>query len=205
MRKLLLLVFTLVLSFALVACGNGADSDQSSNNNEGTSEEQKGKNDDKEKDSNTEESDVGKLTILYKNKELDENAESGPINLNVNAIQLSELEVSDDYKEMFDNKDKVTVIALKMKVENSSDDTISIYPDQATITTDAGDQVDADVFLSESIGGDFIGKVKKEGDVIFVVNSPANDIGQVNLIVDGAHDENYDKIGEQIKMSFTTK
>lgn len=159
----------------------------------------------KVEDENVQESEIGKMTIFYKNKELDENAESGPMSLNVNAIQIGELEVAEDYKEMFDNKDKVTVITLKMKAENSSDDTINYYPDQATITTDAGDQSDAEIFLSDSIGGEFIGKVNKEGQVFFLVNSPASDIGEVNLIVDGPNNEDFDSVGEKVKMTFATK
>lgn len=219
MKKFLVLLFALVLSVGLAACGSeGSDSEAGTNNNDNSADENENveqddneskdegsENEDKADDGNVQESEIGKMTITYKNKELEENAESGPITLSVSALQVGELEVAEDYKEIFDNKDKLTAITMELKAENSSDDTVGIYPDQATITTDAGDQVDADVFLSDQVGGDFIGKVKKEGSVYFFVDTPAEEIGQINLIVDGAHDEDYESIGDQIKMSFTTK
>lgn len=201
----------LILSVGLVACGG-----ESSNGNnekvpkESASTQNKDNKDDSSKeatkeDDTVQESDIGKMTIVYKNKDLNENAESGPMSLTINAIQLGELEVAEDYKEIFDDKDKLTVVTIQMKAENSSDDTIGFYPDQATITTDAGDQVDADMLLSEQVGGDFIGKVKKEGQVFFLVDTPASEIGQVNLIIDGAHNEDFEEVGKQIKLSFETK
>ncbi|MDY0395491.1 hypothetical protein RWE15_14980 [Virgibacillus halophilus] len=127
----------------------------------------KPKKEEKTKDENVQESEVGKMTITYKDKDINENAESGAIKFNVYAIQVGDLEIAKDYQDSFDGKEKATAITMKVKSENTSDETMGFYPDQATLTTDAGDQVDADMFLSDDIGGDFIGKVKKEGNIIF--------------------------------------
>ncbi len=204
-------MFALVLSVGLVACASSdSESDKSADATETDSGNDKAKDEEKEKEDkseneNVQESEMGKMTIAYKNKELDENAESGPMKLNVNAIQVADFEIAEDYRDMFEGKEKATVIVFKMKAENTSDDTIGFYPDQATITTDAGDQSDADILLSDEVGGDFIGKVKKEGQVFFLVDTPSKDISKVNLIVDGAHDENFEQVGEQIKKEFPVK
>ncbi|WP_099157064.1 hypothetical protein [Virgibacillus ndiopensis] len=210
LKKLVFLFAVMVISgLVLSACGE-ATSDNSEENAKAESNQSTASDDSAENEKTAEakddemvkESEIGTMRIAYKNKELDENAESGPMKLNVSGIQVGDLEVNEDYRDMFDGKDKVTVITLKMKAENTSDDTIGFYPDQATITTDTGDQVDADMFFSDSVGGDFIGKVHKEGDVMFLVDSPVKDIGKVNLIVDGAHDENFESVGEKVEMEF---
>ncbi|WP_188455679.1 hypothetical protein [Virgibacillus oceani] len=210
LKKFVFLFAVMVIAgMVLTACG-----EDTSDNSEGKAKAESNqsmasddlaendKTDEANDDEMVQESEIGTLRIAYKNKDLDENAESGPVKLNVSGIQIGDLEVNEDYLDMFDGKKKVTVITLKMKAENTSDDTIGFYPDQATITTDTGDQADAAMFFSDNVGGDFIGKVHKEGDVMFLVDSPAKDIGKVNLIVDGAHDEGFESVGEKVEMGF---
>lgn len=107
-------------------------------------------------------SEVGKLTVVNQKKNLNQTVQSGPINLTINAIQTATLEPSESYKEMFDGKDKVTIVTINLSVENTSDDTIGFYPDQGTLTTNTGEQANAETFLSDEVGGDFYGKVKKK-------------------------------------------
>ena len=62
-------------------------------------------------------------------------------------------------KNPLNNQDVVTVVTINMTASNSTDQTISFYPDQATLVTDTGQQVDADLWFSGNVGGDFLGKV----------------------------------------------
>ncbi|HLR03649.1 MAG TPA: hypothetical protein VK111_12965 [Virgibacillus sp.] len=213
LKRFTYLLLLMVLVGGLIACDDSERSASSDNSNNNKTEEKKDNKEKEEKEEEIEEesnsnnedvqeSEIGKLSIAYKDKELDENAESGPINLNVDALQVGELEVSEDYQEFFDGKDEVTTITISMNVENTDDNTNGFYPDQATITTDAGDQVDADMLLSDEVGGDFIGKVKKDGQVIFTVDSDADEINEINLFIDGTHDEDFENIGEDIEMTF---
>ncbi len=101
---------------------------------------------------------MGTLTVNYKKKDLGITHQSGPMSLTLNAVQVATLDVSDDYKESFENQDVVTVVTINMTASNSTDQTISFYPDQATLVTDTGQQVDADLWYSGSVGGDFLGK-----------------------------------------------
>lgn len=208
MKKVLLLLTMLLLTVGLVACGDSETSkskdDSSSAEKENSSEKSQDENS-KENDEDVQESDVGKMTITYKNKDMDENAESGPIKFNVNGLQMGDFEIAEAYRDAFDGKEKATIITFKVKTENTSDDTIGFYPDQATITTDAGDQVDADMVLSDSVGGDFIGKVKKEGQIFFLVDTPSEKIKEINLIIAGPHTEDFDKAGDDVKMTFSVE
>lgn len=195
--KIAFIFSALLLVIGLIACSDGDSADENStSNNESTDE-----NVDSE-DEDIQESEIGTMTIKYKDKELNESAVSGPIELSVDALQVGELEVDEDYQDMFDGKEKVTVITFSMLVENSTDDTISIYPDQGIITTNTGEQIDADLFLSDSVGGEFIGMVKKDGEVFFMSDSDVEDIKEINLMIDAAHDEDYENVGDDIKMSF---
>ena len=208
MNKLLLLLLTSVLAIGLAACG-GSDTEDASKpeDKQETKDETKKEVKEKEKkeDDNVQESDLGKLTMVQQNKEINESTESGPIKLTINSIHIGDMEVAEDYRDTFDNKEKVTVIELNIKVENSTDDTITFYPEDGTLTTDGGDQTDVSIGLSDLIGGEFFGKVNKEGNLYFLVDTPAAEIGEINFIVDGPHNEDFDNVGVQIKMTLSTK
>lgn len=210
-KKLLLLILTFTLGIVLAACGDNGSNDTTESAAQDEQEEvaeestEDSGETDEDVDDNVEESDIGTMTIAYKNKELNETAESGPISLEVKGVQVADLEVAEDYVDIFDGEDELTVITVLMRAENSSEDTVSMYPDQATLTTDTGEQVEADLFFSDDVGGDFFGEVSKEGEIIFFVDSPAEDIGEINLIINGAHDENFETIGDDVKMTISTK
>lgn len=210
MKKVLLSLSATALALALAGCNDAETTKEDTmpvDTNSNTANEDKKADEkvDKKEDENVEDTELGKMTILYKNKELDENAESGPMKLNVSGIQLANLEVAEGQEYMFEEKDKVTVITVQMEAENTVDETISFYPDQATLTTDAGDQKDASLLLSDSVGGDFFGKVKKEGNAIFLVDTPAEEIGEITLNISGSSDESFMDLGEKIKMTIATK
>lgn len=198
MKKFLSILLLAILTIGLVACGGGSNTDEGQNN-DNTAQEQK-----KDQEENEiRESELGKLTVIKKKKDLNYVVQSGPMNLTINAIQTATLDVSHNYKEFFE-KDQVTIVTVEMKAENTSEDTISFYPDQAVLTTNTGEQVEADIFLSDDVGGDFYGKVNKKGNVIFVLESPAEDITDIKLIIDAAIDENWNSLSKnlQIELSF---
>ncbi|WP_200411957.1 hypothetical protein [Virgibacillus salexigens] len=208
MKKVYLLMLSLVLGFVLVACGEeSSDNENTAESKENNSSEEQNNDESKDKENTvsveegeTIDNEVGKFTIANKKKDMNEVIENGPMKLTITGIQSATLEPNGDYKAMFDNKDKLTVVTVGMKTENTSEETVSFYPDQATLTTNAGDQVDADLMLSDDVGGDFYGQTKKEGEVIFQLDTPAADISDIKLIINGAHDENIDSLGEDIQL-----
>ncbi|WP_197046744.1 LptM family lipoprotein [Oceanobacillus salinisoli] len=217
MKKFILLLMAIVLTSVLVACGSESSEEENneSANAAGESQEESvesGEDSEAEaegEESNSEEaadegdvleSDVGTLNVVKKNKDMEEVFTSGPMEISILGVQTADLEPSESYGEFFDNKDKVTIVTVAMKAENTSEDTISMYPNQATLTTNAGDQVDADLWLSDSVGGEFFGPTKKEGEVIFQLDTPAEEIESIKLIISGAHDENFETVGEDLQI-----
>ena len=145
------------------------------------------------------ESELGKMTVHYKNKELNQAFESGTVKGSLNKIQVATLEVAPDYKSMFDDQDIVTVVTAEMAVENTVDETVTFYPDQAILVTNTGKQVDSDMLLSDSLGGDYLGVVKKEGNVIWVMPHDEG-ITNVAIHIHGASDAEYNRMSEDLKL-----
>ena len=192
---------TIISALLLGACGDVEDiSDENVNTSdvEASVEEEAPKEEVKE-ESNVSESEVGKMTTLYQNKELNVNVESGTAKATLSKIRYATLEVATDYKSMFGDQDIVTLITIEATAENTVDSTVNFYPDQATLVTDTGQQVDADLWLSDSVGGEFLGVVKKEGSIQWVLKHDEN-IKKVTLHIDGASDENYNRLSEDLKI-----
>ncbi len=208
--KKLLLFGLIAIAVSLAACGAESEGESEPAQSEENVSKDGSETDDEEagNDTVTEretvENEIGTFSIAKQVKDLDEIATSGPMELAITGIQAGELEPDDVYIDLFDGKEKVTIITVGMKAENTSEDTTSMYPDQAVLTTNTGDQVDADLFLSDSVGGEFFGPVNKEGEVLFQLDTPASEIENIKLIISGAHDENFESVGEdvQIELSF---
>lgn len=86
-----------------------------------------------------------------------------------------------------------------MKVENKTEENLSIYPDQSIITTNTKEQKEANIFISDDVGGDFLGQVIKEGNVIFLLDSKAEDLKSAKLIINAPVNEDFDTLGEKIE------
>ena len=65
------------------------------------------------------------------------------------------------------DEEDADVIGVKFTVENTTEHKFDTYPDQATLVTSTGEQVDAEMLLSDHIGGTIDKGVIKEGDVFF--------------------------------------
>lgn len=150
-------------------------------------------------------SDAGTKTVYYTSGDLGIKEKLGPINFALNKIQTSHFKVAEGYEETFKNKKEVTMVIINVKLENTSDKTVSVYPDQATITTNTGEQLQAETFISDQVGGEFIGKVKKEGNVMFIANSKPEEITSVKFIMEGPHDENLEKLAERYTVEIPLK
>ena len=147
-------------------------------------------------EADVQESELGSNQIYMKNKALDVNETIGSIQFAIDKVQTSRLTVAEAYRELFDGKEAVTVVAMNVIVENTIDDTVSFHPNQATLVTNTGEQVTADLWHSDGVGGEFLGKVKKEGNVLFFVAAMPEELTEVRFIVDGPFDANYEKVAE---------
>lgn len=152
-----------------------------------------------------EKSEIGEKTIQFTNKKLGISTKLGPINFKINKVQTSRLKINEGYKKMFEDKNEVTLIVLEADVENTSDDSVNFYPNQAKLTTNTGEQIDAAIVLSDDVGGEFIGKVKKSGNIIFLAESDPKKITDVKFIVEGPSDANFTSLAERYTVEVKTK
>ena len=93
-------------------------------------------------------------------------------NFNGLKTEIQKVVVSDKAPGMDDdgNDIKTSAVGAKFKIENTTDGKFTTYPDQATLVTSTGEQVDADMYISDSLGGEIDKGVIKEGDVVFYLD-----------------------------------
>ncbi|MFP5521238.1 hypothetical protein [Peptococcus simiae] len=203
MRRKIIALFLAIAATGLTGCGNGTDNEASTANTEQASsvQHETQAKDRKDRTGQTEQSEVGKSKIVHQKKGIGDKITTGPFDIELTDAQIMTLEPSPDFKQMFGGKDKVTAITLALKSENKSENTNSIYLNQGTITTNTKEQKQADLLLSDDVGGDYIGNIEKNGQIYFILDSPAEEINSVTFTADAPHDENFSTIGE--KVTFT--
>jgi len=89
---------------------------------------------------------------------------------------------------------KQSAVGVKFKLDNTTKDKFTTYPDQAVLVTSTGEQIeDPSMFGSDQLGGEYDEGVKKEGDVIwYLKKGNAKDIKWIKLkwsIHKGGEDE----------------
>lgn len=141
-------------------------------------------------------------TIIATNYGMNETQENGPFSLTLNNAQLSHVLIHDEDLADMMGGDDLVLVSIQLEVSNNSEDTNIIYPDQGTIVTNTGNQVDADFWFSDSLGGDFLGEVTKSGDVFFFFEGTPEEISTIRYIVGSGHDEDWENFGDDIEFSF---
>jgi hypothetical protein len=83
-------------------------------------------------------------------------------------------------------------------------DTISFHPNQGTIVTNTKEQKQASIFISDEVGGDFIGQVKKEGRVLFLLDSNPDEISSITYVIEPPFStEEFQQVGDKSTFEFT--
>ncbi|EEG77075.1 hypothetical protein [Dethiobacter alkaliphilus] len=110
------------------------------------------------------------------------------------------LGIASGVESAWQEEDNSDVVYVKFRIENTRDDGaghFTTYPDQATLITSTGEQLEADMFESDNIGGDLYEGVIKDGIVFWVLERGAPfDISWVRLkwnSYDEAEDVDFDK------------
>ncbi|MBP0021242.1 MAG: hypothetical protein J7647_27270 [Cyanobacteria bacterium SBLK] len=199
MQRLLLLL----LIASLTACQPAAPPDNSASAPaEEKTEEKKeeAKSGQLDKPGDTTEANGNKMTLV-KIARPEESVETGPMTLTVKTVALTEFEPSEQMAGVLQKEGEFTLASLTVEVENASDDTVSFYPDQATIVA-GQEQAQANLILTEQVGGDFIGKVKKTGKVAFVLDTPAEDIESFKVVVNAPNNKQLQSMGNEVTMEF---
>ncbi len=203
------------------ACGQG-----SSNNDAAKESDDQGTEQQNEEDSNT--ADDGETMTQEENKETEAQVgdtvtsdngeqtlvsrtddvgtfESGPINLTIEKVNGVSANLKGDLAEIMET-DQLEYIQVDMNVENTSEETVSFYASQATMTTNTGEQLEPDMLMSEHIDGEFIGQVNKSGTSFYILeNSKAENVESIRLIFSAASNDNFEDIGEEIDIEVDLK
>lgn len=205
--KILATIASLTL---LVGCGKTEEkANQKVENTPANTQTETNKNKPKEEKSESEltsEDVIGEVSNLEMGKKvvkkaainLNEEYTSGPFKVTLNNITINDLTPSKEYQEYFGTSDTFTMILVNLSVENNSEETNSIYPDQASLVTNTKEQLECDGMLSESIGGEYIGKVVKTGSILFYTTTKPEDINNVKLVINEPFDGDLNALGEKI-------
>lgn len=210
-NKIVALMLAGCMAVSITACGGG-DNGKKVESQKEVSAEQKEQKEEPADDSTTgevvEEDGLRKEPVAT-NKELNLTGETGPFKYTIEGVQVSKLTATtDEMAEVLGiEKDKeVALVAINASAENTTDKTLSFYIGQATLTTNTKEQVEADGFLSEYIDGEFLGNVKNSGNLIYILkNSKAEDITNLTMHIDAPHDENFENIGDEVKIDINLK
>lgn len=154
MKKLIMLLFSVLLIGILSACDDGGEGES----NESTTNES-----------------ASETSEMLVNAEEEENSGFVEVNetYNVNGldIMIENIEITDDK------------VRVAMTIANNSDTTKTFYPDQGFIVV-GNKQVEADIFATEGdLSGDIFGGVEKSGVVIFNVADSGINFGEASEIV----------------------
>jgi hypothetical protein len=147
---------------------------------------------------------IGKMTLIN-TTQIGETFSTGPFNVEIGAISIAKVFPNQSSKTMFNNKDEATLLSISMQVNNTSPETLSFHPNQGTIVV-GSEQQKADLFMSEDVGGDFIGEVKKTGKEIFILETPPEEIKSVKYVIDPPFSlDKFETPGDKLTLEFTIK
>lgn len=209
MKKTIVVLLVLVLML-LMACGSEDGAALAESNSEEVVEEEMISPESEEEGLEEEVSDEfettvgetvtnegGSFTLLARATDIP-TQEDGPMILNIPQVNTAYGELSGDLADFMDT-DAIHYIQIDMEVENTSEETITFHASQATITTNTGEQLESDMWLSDHLDGTYIGEIRKSGSQFFILeNSSAEEIEWVRIIISSPTDENYDRLGEGI-------
>lgn len=145
-------------------------------------------------------------TPIFTNKKLDLSGDIGGVKYNFNQVQISDLQFeTEEAASTFDvsKGDEVTAIVFNVDIENTLDKDVSFYIDQSELITNTKQQVSPNMLLSGDVGGDLLGKVKKDGDIVYILkNTKAQDLKTLELRIGAPIDANtFDSLGEDVKLN----
>lgn len=221
-RKIFSILLSACLVFSLAACGGTKVESQKEVVTEGKTDEtvSDSSNAVEEPDVSGETSDestvgtvessngITKIPVIT-DKELNYKGSAGPINYTIDAIQISKLTATtDDMATMLDiEKDKeVALVVIDVTVENTSDDDVTFYMDQAVLVSSTKEQVESNMWLSDYIDGDYLGQVVKSGTLMYVLpNSNADDITDITFRISAPIDSDWNSLSDDISIELNFK
>ena len=202
----------------MAACGNDSEDNQDTNNNgvneENTAEanEETATNDTSENGNaegddewetavgETVENEGGVFTLHARAEPVDP-IETGPVLVEIDQLNAQSGDLSGEMAEFMET-DRLEMIQLDLSVANTSDEDIAFYADQAEIATSTGEQMQADFWLSDSIGGEMMGNTNAQGTLFFVLESThAEEVEHIRIRWSAPQNEDFERIGEDVDVT----
>lgn len=153
----------------------------------------------------TRQTQIGEMTLVKK-LDVNETFTTGSFEIKISTIGVTNIIPNESSKAMFQGKDRATWLSIGMEVKNTSPDTLSFHPNQGVVVV-GSEQKNADLLMSEDVGGDFIGEVIKKGRVLFVLDTLPDEVSSVKYVIDPPFSTtNYTgSLGEKLTLEFEIK
>lgn len=159
-------------------------------------------------------SDFGDSTVYIDRDDINKSVSAGPIKIDIKGVRTYDVALDEEGKEYFSSLEgsegspdgeNIYVVAVDMKVENTVDKDITFYADQSILVTSTKEQVEASM-ESEDVGGDFLGKIEKEGTVVFFLKKSAKDVHTIELNMNAPYEaDTMEDVGEDLKIKVDLK
>lgn len=161
------------------------------------------------KDDGTGESSDGdgmKKDVIITTRNIGYTGQAGPFTYEIQSIQLAKINVTDEAAASMigveAGKD-ATLIGIQVSIENTSADDMKWHPNMSKIVTSDKEQVSSHMFMSDSVGGDYLGNVVKTGQIYFICKeSNADNLTGFTWRIDPPTDAKYNRVCEEIKIDF---
>ncbi|PYZ96602.1 hypothetical protein CR205_12900 [Alteribacter lacisalsi] len=128
--------------------------------------------------------------------------ESGPIVMNVEQINVISAQYEGELAESMATNE-ADYIQVDMAVENTADADHIFNAAQGTLVTNTGEQLEADLWMSDPIPGDIMSGATLSGSAFYVLeSSAAEDIEWVRIQWSAPQDEDWEDVGEEIDEQF---
>lgn len=208
-----------IMAGLLAGCDSGENKEEKEQKPKGAQVSEENKTDNKTTDDEKEQSPevgsgFGDSTVYIDRDDINKSVSSGPIKIDIKGVRTYDVVLDEEGKEYFSSLEgsegspdgeNIYVVAVDMKVENTVDKDISFYADQSILVTSTKEQVEASM-ESEDVGGDFLGKIEKDGTVVFFLKKSAKDVNTIELNINAPSDtDTMEDVGDDLKIKVNLK
>lgn len=180
MKKLLSLLFVGLFLLVVTACGADSATEELDKNDNNKAEAKTGEDATPSEDKSSDEKKEEDVWTYYDNAKWSDN-------YNGLKLEIQKAVVTDKAPTVEDENANASAVGVKFKMENTTEDKFTFYPDQAVLVTSTGEQIDMpDMWVSDHIGGEIDKGVIKEGNIIwYLERGKAEEIEWIKLSFSG--------------------
>ncbi|PWK07477.1 copper amine oxidase N-terminal domain-containing protein [Tumebacillus permanentifrigoris] len=124
---------------------------------------------------------------------------SGSMKMHISRVSLHNSYKSTQYQT------PINAVVMEVEVENTSNAVMHWFPSQGTLVLNTKEQAEAGKSLSysDSVGGTFMGKVIKKGNIVVAVESDLSKITNLDYKIDGPFDDRFLTVGNDTTASIS--